>query len=87
MGDWDHIFSVWQPGQYGAPVIKPLPVRHAARIDDLPLGSAELSPELPAQGGGILSPEQVLEASRRPVSRSDRRYSLTGKTGSLLLSG
>lgn len=36
--DWDQIFSVWQLGQYRAPVIKPLPVKHPAIIDEFPLG-------------------------------------------------
>lgn len=61
--DWDQIFSVWQSGQYRAPVIKPLPVKHPARIDEFPLGRAELSFGLRAQEGGILSMEPVLARS------------------------
>lgn len=61
--DWDQIFSVWQSGQYRAPVIKPLPVKHPARIDEFPLGRAELSFGLQAQEGGILSMEPVLACS------------------------
>lgn len=57
-GDWDQIFSVWQPGQYRPPVIKLLPVKHPARIDEFPLGRAELSLELPAQEGRILNPNK-----------------------------
>lgn len=36
--DWDRIFSLWQSGQYRAPVIKPLPVKHPAIIDEFSLG-------------------------------------------------
>ena len=36
--NWDQIFSVWQTGQYRAAVIKPLPVKHSAIIDEFPLG-------------------------------------------------
>lgn len=36
--NWDQIFSVWQSGQYRAPVIKPLPVKHPARIDEFSPG-------------------------------------------------
>lgn len=34
---------MWQSGQYRAPVIKPLPVKHPAVIDEFPLGRVELS--------------------------------------------
>lgn len=71
MGDWDQIFSVWQPGQYRPPVIKPLPVKHPARIDEFPLGRAELSLELPAQEGGILNTEEVLAHSSWSASYSN----------------
>lgn len=70
MGDRDQIFSVWQPGQYGAPVIKPLPVTHPARIDEFPLGRAELSLELPAEGG-ILSTGQVLTGATAPAAQQE----------------
>lgn len=36
--NWDQIFSVWQSGQYRAPVIKPLPVKHPVRIDEFSPG-------------------------------------------------
>lgn len=36
---------MWQSGQYRAPVIKPLPVKHPAIIDEFPPGRAELSLE------------------------------------------
>lgn len=80
MGDWDQIFSVWQPGQYRPPVIKPLPVKHPARIDEFPLGRAELSLELPAEEGGILSTEQVLARSTWSESYSSLCYT-RGFTG------
>lgn len=41
--NWEQILSVWQSGQYRAPVIKPLPVKHPAIIDEFPLGRVELS--------------------------------------------
>lgn len=58
-GDWDQIFSVWQSGQYRAPVIKPLPVKHPAIIDEFPLGRAELSLGPAGQERGILRREPV----------------------------
>ncbi len=45
---------MWQSGQYRAPVIKPLPVKHPAIIDEFPLGKAELSLGLEGQERGIL---------------------------------
>lgn len=42
--DWDQIFSVWQSGQYRAPVIKSLPVKHPAIIDEFP----------PGEGGAVI---------------------------------
>lgn len=36
--NWDQVFGVWQSGQYRAPVIKPLPVKHPTIIDEFPLG-------------------------------------------------
>lgn len=41
--DWDQIFSVWQLGQYRTPVIKPLPVKHPAIIDEF----------FPGEGGTV----------------------------------
>lgn len=51
--DWDHIFSVWQSCQYRAPVIKPLPVKHPAIIDEFPQGRVKLSLGLEGQEKGI----------------------------------
>lgn len=65
--DWDQIFSVWQLGQYRAPVIKPLPVKHPAIIDEFPLGRVELSLGLLGQERSILSMEPVLACSSQSV--------------------
>lgn len=65
--DWDQVFSVCQSGQYGAAVIKPLPVKHPAIIDEFPLGRAELSLGLQGRERGILSMEAVLVCSSQSV--------------------
>lgn len=65
--DWDQVFSMWQAGQYRAPVIKPLPVKHPAIIDEFPLGRAELSLGLEGQERGILNMEPVLVCSSQSV--------------------
>lgn len=71
--DWDQIFSVWQSGQYRAPVIKPLPVKHPAIIDEYPLGRVELSLGLEGQERGILSMEPVLVCSSQYARRKQSR--------------
>lgn len=51
---------MWQSGQYRAAVIKPLPIKYPAIIDEFPLGRAELSLRLERQERGILSMEADL---------------------------
>lgn len=53
---------MWQSGQYRAPVIKLLPIKHPARIDEFPLRRAELSLGPQPQEGGILNMEPVVVA-------------------------
>lgn len=71
-GDWDQIFSVWQSGQYRAPVIKPLPVKHPAIIDEFPLGRAELSLGLEGQERRILNVEPLPACSSQSAKKGEK---------------
>lgn len=68
-GVWDQIFSVWQSGQYRAPVIKPLPVKHPAIIDEFSPGRAELSLGPDRQERGIWAWNRC---SRAPVNLREK---------------
>lgn len=60
--DWDRIFSVWQSGQYWAAVIKPLPVKHPAVMDEFPPGEGGSVTGLEGQGKRDFQRERVLES-------------------------
>lgn len=71
--DWDQIFSVWQSGQYRTPVIKSLPVKHSAIIDEFPLGRVELSLGPEGLERGILSMEPARCAQVNLRGESDAK--------------
>lgn len=84
----DRILSVWQSGQYRDPVIKPVPVKHPAIIDECPPGRGEAV--IRAEGtakGGIFAWIQYLCPRVHLREIAQRLLTLKQRPGSLKLIG